>query len=165
MVGTLLKALLVLLATLAVLALVAGRLGWLSGQPPDDLGVRAGRLKGLSNTDNCVSSQAALYPTHPMHAKAEIAPLPLQGSAANTIDRLAATVAAMPGARVVQRQPDYLYAQFTTPLMRFVDDVEFWVDPQARVVQVRSASRVGRRDFGVNRQRVEAIRAALARAG
>jgi uncharacterized protein (DUF1499 family) len=47
--------------------------------------------------------------------------------------------------------------------MRFVDDVEFWVDPAAGVVQVRSASRVGRKDLGVNRARIEAIRERLAR--
>ena len=45
--------------------------------------------------------------------------------------------------------------------MKFVDDTEFWYDPAAQVVQVRSASRVGRRDFGVNRARVESIRAQL----
>jgi uncharacterized protein (DUF1499 family) len=46
--------------------------------------------------------------------------------------------------------------------MKFVDDAEFWVDPQAQAVQVRSAARLGRRDFGVNRARVEVLRAALA---
>ena len=49
-------------------------------------------------------------------------------------------------------------------MMRFVDDVEFWVDPAAGVVQVRSASRVGRKDFGVNRARIENVRARLAAA-
>jgi uncharacterized protein (DUF1499 family) len=52
--------------------------------------------------------------------------------------------------------------QFTTPLMRFVDDAEFWFDPVAGAVQVRSASRVGRNDLGVNRARIEAIRTHLA---
>ena len=46
--------------------------------------------------------------------------------------------------------------------MRFVDDVEFWADPSSGVVHVRSASRVGRKDFGVNRARVETIREQLA---
>ena len=68
----------------------------------------------------------------------------------------------MPGAEVVKSEPDYLYAQYTTRLMKYVDDVEFWYDPAKQVVQVRSASRLGSRDFGVNRARVDAIRLRLA---
>ena len=68
----------------------------------------------------------------------------------------------MAGAKVVKSESDYLYAQYTTPLMKFVDDVEFWYDPDARVIQVRSASRIGKGDMGVNRKRIEAVRAALA---
>ena len=68
----------------------------------------------------------------------------------------------MAGARVVKSDTDYLYARYTTPLRKFVDDVEFWYDPVPRVIQVRSASRVGKGDMGVNRKRIEAVRAALA---
>jgi uncharacterized protein (DUF1499 family) len=63
---------------------------------------------------------------------------------------------------VVKSEPDYLYAQYTTPLMKYVDDVEFWFDPANAVVQVGSASRIGKSDLGANRKRVEALRAALA---
>jgi uncharacterized protein (DUF1499 family) len=73
-------------------------------------------------------------------------------------------VSGMAGARVVTSDPDYLYAQFTTQLLQFVDDAEFWFDPQNNVIQVRSASRVGRSDLGVNRRRIEAVRGALATA-
>ena len=67
---------------------------------------------------------------------------------------------------IVRDQGDgYLYAQFTTRWMTFVDDLELWVDPVNNVVQVRSASRVGRKDFGVNRDRVERLGAGLAKAG
>ena len=65
-------------------------------------------------------------------------------------------------AKIVKSEADYFYAQYTTPLMKFVDDVEFWYDPVAQVVQVRSASRIGQSDLGVNRKRIEAVRAALA---
>jgi len=67
----------------------------------------------------------------------------------------------MDGAKVVKSEPGYLYAQFTSKLMKYVDDVEFWFDPAANVIHVRSASRVGRGDLGVNRKRIEAVRAAL----
>ena len=66
------------------------------------------------------------------------------------------------GAEVVKSEPDYLYAQFTTPVMKFVDDVEFWYDPAEQAIEVRSASRLGSKYFGTNRDRIEAIRRRLA---
>lgn len=154
----LLKWLVLAAIALVVGLLAAGQMGALKGTRPADLGVKNGRLKPPSNTPNSVSSQTALYPGHPMAADATIAPLPLHGDAAATIRGLQQVVAAQRGAAVVEQGPDYLYAQFTTPALQFVDDVEFWVDPSARVVQVRSASRIGRKDFGVNRARIESLR-------
>lgn len=153
---------LVLVAVLAVALLLAGQLGLLKGTPPNNLGVRDGRLKAPSGGPNSVSSQAALYPEHPMREYAQIAPLALRGDASTTMAKLRAIVAAMAGAHIVKSDGDYLYAQFTTRLMGFVDDTEFWFDPAAGVIQVRSSSRVGRKDLGVNRARIEAIRAQLA---
>lgn len=141
--------------------LVAAQLGALRGKPPDDLGVRDGRLKRPSFTPNSVSSQAELHPDHPMREYARIAPLPAPGGAAAAMQRLRRVIEAMPGARVAEQHDDYLYAQFETRLLRFVDDAEFWVDPATGVIHVRSASRIGRKDFGVNRARIEAIRARL----
>jgi uncharacterized protein (DUF1499 family) len=67
----------------------------------------------------------------------------------------------MDGAKIVKKEPGYLYAQFTTRLMKYVDDAEFWFDPAAGVIQVRSASRLGSSDLGVNRKRIEFIRQKL----
>ncbi len=147
---------------LALAAVVAGQLGFLRGTAPADLGVRDGRLKPPSTTENSVSSQAALYPDHPQRSYADIAPLALKGDGPATLARIKAIVEGMEGAKVISSDPGYLYAQFTTRLMKFVDDVEFWFDPANKVIQVRSASRVGRGDLGVNRRRIEAVRAALA---
>ncbi len=157
-----LKWLVIVVAVLAAATVLGGQVGLLKGAAPSDLGVHDGKLKPPSATDNSVSSQAALYPDHPQRTSAAIAPLALRGDGPATVARLAQLVAAMPGARIVRSEPDYLYAQFTTPLMKFVDDVEFWFDPSAQVIQVRSASRIGERDMGVNRKRVEAVRQALA---
>jgi len=157
-----LKWLVIAIATLALLVLLAAQLGAFSGTAPDNLGVRDGKLRAPSKTPNSVSSQADLWPQHPMQDYARIAPLALRGSGPETIARLRRIVEAMPGAKVVQARDDYLYVQFTTRWMKFVDDAEFWFDPSANVIQVRSASRVGRKDFGVNRARIEAIRQALA---
>jgi len=70
-------------------------------------------------------------------------------------------VAAMPRATVVSEKENYLYAEFRSKLLGYVDDVEFFYDGNA--IQVRSASRLGRRDFNVNRNRVEQLRALLSR--
>lgn len=156
------KWLLVGAIAVVVLALLAGRLGLLAGHMPDKLGVHNGRLAPPSQNPNSVSSQAALYPDHPQRDAAQIAPLPTGGDGTAAMARLEHVVASMPGAKVIRSERGYLYVQFTTRLMRYVDDVEFWLDPAHGVIQVRSASRIGRRDFGVNRARVEAIRARLA---
>lgn len=150
------------LMLLVVAVVLAGQLGLLQGRQPGNLGVRDGRLKPPSRTPNSVTSQAALHAEHPMRSDADIAPLPLRGDGAATLAALRRIAEAMPGAKVVKSEPDYLYVQFTTRVLGFVDDTEFWIEPGAGAVQVRSASRVGRKDFGVNRARVEAIRAQLA---
>lgn len=153
---------LVLVAGLVALVLVAARLGAFSGREPADLGVRDGRLKPPSATPNSVSSQAALYPDHPQRAYASIAPLPLRGDAVAPLAALRRVVEAMDGASIAEARDDYLRVRFRTRWMGFVDDAEFWFDPAAGVIQVRSASRLGRGDLGVNRARIEAIRARLA---
>jgi len=143
---------------------VAGRLGWLAGTPPADLGVRDGRLKPPSATRNSVSSQAALYPDAPQRSYAEIAPLRCAGAPEAAMARLVEVLGAMPGATIVEARPAYLYARFTTRWLRFVDDVEFLAAPAEGVIHVRSASRLGREDLGTNRRRIEAIRAACGEA-
>ena len=159
-----LKWVLILLAALVVGAIGAGQAGLFRSTAPTDLGVHDGRLKPPSDTDNSVTSQAALYPGHPQRQYAAIAPLSLRGDGPATLAKIKTVVEDMDGARVVKSEPGYLYAQYTTRLMKFVDDVEFWVDPAAQLVQVRSASRVGKGDMGVNRKRIEAVRAGLAAA-
>ncbi len=149
---------LIIIALVVITGLIVGQLGLLKGSPPTDLGVHDGRLKPPSNTPNSVSSQASLYPDHPQRAYAEIVPLPLKGDASATLDRIASIIESMEGGKIVKREPEYIYAQFTTRLMKYVDDVEFWYDPSAKVIQVRSASRLGSSDLGVNRKRIETIR-------
>jgi len=155
------KTALYILAGILVLALVLVQMGALGGSRPADLGVSQGRLKPPSPTPNSVSSQAGLYPDHPQREYAQIPPLPLRGgSAAASMQALATVLAAMPGITVVEQRPDYLYAQATTRWLKFTDDIEFWFDPARSAIELRSASRLGGKDLGVNRQRIEAIRAA-----
>ena len=93
-----------------------------------------------------------------------IAPLQLPGAPpAEAIARIVAALQAMPGAAIVTRRDDYLYLRFTTRWLGYVDDVEFWADGSG-AVQLRSASRIGTGDLGVNRARIEQLRARLSRA-
>jgi uncharacterized protein (DUF1499 family) len=150
-------------ATLAALLPIAiGQAGLLRGKPPADMGVRDGRLEPPSTTPNSVTSQADLWPGHPQRAYAGIAPFAFTGDGANALGRLRAAVEATPGARVVEARADYLRAEFETRWLRFTDDAEFWLDQDAGLIHLRSASRLGRWDFGVNRARAEALRARLA---
>ncbi len=149
------------IALLGFAVVVAGQLGALAAGAPKRLGVTEGRLKPPASTPNSVSSQASLYPGHPQLAYAAMEPIKLKGDGAETMRRLATLLRARAGVQVVTDEPDYLYAQCSTPVLKFTDDVEFWLDRQAGVIHFRSASRLGRKDFGVNRARMESIRAQL----
>lgn len=145
---------------LPLLVLAMGQFGWLTGRAPDDVGVREGKLKPPSRTPNSVSSQAQLWPEGEYASRyAQIEGLAVRGDGAADLTRLRALLVSWPGVRIVEERPDYLRVEFMTRWLRFVDDAEFWFDPAAHVIQVRSASRLGRKDFGVNRARIEAIRA------
>ena len=106
---------------------------------------------------NCVSSVAPDSAHH-------VQPLAFMGPPAAAMERLRTTIAALPRTRVVRSGDTSLHAEFTSWLLRFVDDVDCVLDASAGVIHIRSASRVGYSDLGVNRKRVEQIRAAFARA-
>jgi len=127
-----------------------------SWKRPDNLGVKEGRLAAAKPTPNCVSSQADAA-----DAEHYIAPIPFKGAAAEALAAVRKAVEGMQGASIIRHEGAYLYAEYRTPIMRFVDDVEFSFDERAGLLHVRSASRLGRRDFGVNRARVEALRARI----
>lgn len=133
-----------------VMASIFGTL--FAGERPADVGV--GRLAPCPGTPNCVASQAA-------DASHAIAPLRYRGDPTAAMRRLADAAAGLPGARVVTARPDYLHVEYVSRVMGFVDDLEA-VPGASGVIDVRSASRVGRSDFGVNRERVEALRSAFA---
>jgi uncharacterized protein (DUF1499 family) len=106
---------------------------------------------------NCVGSQADASDTEHY-----IAPIAFRGSADQALAAVRKAAEGMERATVIRSEANYVYAEFRSKLMGFVDDVEFLFDERAGLIHVRSASRLGRRDFGVNRERVEALRAAIA---
>jgi len=124
-----------------------------AGKRPSNLGVKDGRLSPVKSSPNNVSSQA-----DPSDARHHIAPLKFSGNGADAVTQLRRVVEGMERTRVIEHRQDYLYAEFRSRLMGYVDDVEFHVSEKEGVIHVRSASRLGESDFGVNRKRVEAIR-------
>jgi uncharacterized protein (DUF1499 family) len=125
-----------------------------SGTRPTNLGVEQGKFAPCPPSPNCVSSQSvdALHQIEPFTYKDDpkIAFKQLQTILENTEN-----------AAIIKAESNYIYAEFTSPLMGFVDDVEFYLDEPNHLIQVRSASRLGESDLGVNRKRIETIRAEL----
>jgi uncharacterized protein (DUF1499 family) len=129
-----------------------GTMGLFTGKRPDDLGIKNGQLKPAPKSPNTVSSQA-------IGGYHQIAPLTYAGDADRAMTLLKATVEAIPRTQVIVSRADYLYVECTSEWMGYVDDVEFYFPPGEKIIHVRSASRLGSSDFGVNRKRIEAIRA------
>ncbi|MBL4820561.1 MAG: DUF1499 domain-containing protein [Gammaproteobacteria bacterium] len=119
-----------------------------AGEPPQGIGILDGRLANCPDSPNCVCS----FETRESH---HIEPINA------TLADIQRTLLGMSGANIVRAESNYLYAEFTSTLMGFVDDVEFLFDPATGVTHVRSASRVGYGDMGVNRDRIESIRATI----
>ena len=118
---------------------------------PANLGTHDGKLAPCPSSPNCVSSQS------PDDAH-RIAPLTYSGRAADAMKKLTAIVQTFPRTSVITISDSYLHAEFTSAIFRFVDDLEFLVDETAEVIHVRSASRMGYSDLGMNRKRIEQIR-------
>jgi uncharacterized protein (DUF1499 family) len=132
------------------------RLADAASPPPPDLGLRDGALRPCARPTNCVRSADG-----PGAEGDGPPPIPYLGTRAATERAVLDAVATLPGARVAERRGDYLRAECRSRVFRFVDDLELLFDDAAGVVRYRSASRVGRSDLGVNRRRVDALRAAV----
>lgn len=131
-------------------------MGLFSGSRPTNLGFNAGKFAPPGWKPNCVSSTVEKN-----DEKHFIEPLSYAGSGTNAWKKLVGIVKSSPRATVVRENANYLYAEFKSAGMGYVDDVEFALDDKAGVIHVRSRSRLGIRDLDVNRKRVEAIRAQL----
>lgn len=127
-----------------------------SGSRPGDLGIRDGKLKACPDKPNCVNSQA--LPGDKVHF---IEPITYIATRSDEMGRVKAVVSTLPRTRLIREETGYLYYEFTSFLMRYVDDVEFYFDDSTKLIHIRSASRLGHSDLGVNRKRVETIRGLL----
>jgi len=136
---------LLLLATLIVSAIILGIVSR-SGSPA---GLVDGRLARCPQKPNCVCSE------YPDATDAWIAPLPLgTGGFTTLMPRIRDAVTSL-GGKIGNSDDLYLAATFSSSLFGFVDDLELRIDPERRLLHLRSASRVGYSDLGINRKRVE----------
>ncbi|MGD0169281.1 MAG: DUF1499 domain-containing protein [Smithella sp.] len=119
-----------------------------------DVGLRDGKLSECPDSPNCVSSQTQMKG----HT---IEPLSYKGSLSDAKQALLSVISSLPRTKIILDNDRYIHVTFTSHLMRFVDDVEFLFDDTNKQIHVRSASRVGYSDMGVNRKRVENLRKLL----
>jgi len=136
-------------------ALLGPSVGLFSGTRPSALGFSGGRFAPGDWRPNWVSSTAPREDAH------YVAPIAFAGDPASAWGALEEAIAAIPRATVVKRASGYLHVEFASKGLGFVDDAEFALDAASGVIHVKSAARLGVRDFSVNRDRVEAIRAAF----
>ena len=129
-----------------------------AGKSPSGLGVTEGLLRPCPDSPNCVSTTANDTPH-------QVAPFELAIAPAVAWPAVQAAVAAIPRCRVVTATDDYLHAEVSSAVFGFVDDIEVYLPVDGSALMVRSASRLGHSDFGVNRKRVEALRDALVERG
>jgi uncharacterized protein (DUF1499 family) len=125
-----------------------------SGKRPEGLGTGENGLAGCPATPNCVSSNA-LDDAHRIDAYV------IRGPSGAAWVALEEEIANGPRTLVVTTASGYLHVEYTSVLMRYVDDAEFQLLPSENAIAVRSASRVGHSDMGVNRKRLESLRDAL----
>jgi uncharacterized protein (DUF1499 family) len=109
------------------------------------------KLKQCPDSPNCVSSQSS-------SASHQISPLPYTSSVEEAMQKIKTVILAFPRTKIIAEKKHYLHAEFKTLIFRFVDDVEIVINDSEKLIHLRSASRVGRSDFGTNRRRIEEIK-------
>lgn len=137
---------LISVAGLMVMSMTAAR--------PSHLGLHGGKLSPVPDSPNCVSTmtEKSAYKIDPIDVSGVDQPL----------EKLKAAISkAIPRAKLVTEDGNYLHYEFTSLLFRFVDDGEFLLDEDRNVIEFRSSSRVGYSDMGANRKRMEKIRSAM----
>lgn len=138
------KAFMLILSAIAIAAC--------SGTPPSHLGVFNDQLATCPDTPNCVSSFA-----DPENSTHYIEPISFNNP--QTIRAaLEKLITSSANVTLIKSEPRYIYAEYQSRLMKYVDDVEFYIVPDQQVIHVRSASRLGYGDLGVNRKRIEMLR-------
>ena len=135
-------------------AALPGLKGVFASERPTNLGVKEGSLAGCPATPNCVVSQGG-------DEKHAIAPITYASDRATARQSLIDILGVVPRTQIVEQSDDYVLAQSESRLMGFVDDTEFYLPKDEKVIHARAAARLGESDLGVNRRRIEQIRLAF----
>ena len=122
-----------------------------SAPRPDNLGLKNNLLLSCPKSPNCVLSQAS-DPKHQIH------PIHYTSSVEIAKEKLNKVIQSMDGTRIITQDEVYWHVEFTTRWLRFIDDVEFYFPESEALIHLRSASRSGYWDLGVNRKRTKEIR-------
>ena len=117
---------------------------------PDGLGVENGRLSPCPDKPNCVSTLS--------NGKTQgMDPLVYDGETSNAHHQITNIINQTPNTTIISTESDYIYAEFRTPLLNLIDDVEFYFDSENGLIHFRSASRLGYGDLEANRKRMNII--------
>ena len=109
-----------------------------------------GQFAPCPDKPNCVSSKSSLS----LH---KVAPITYKGTSKNAREIILKIIKSMPRTKIFVHKDNFIHTEFTSKLFRFVDDVEFYFE-NTGTIHIRSASRIGHSDMGVNRERLEDIR-------
>lgn len=139
-----------ILGIMALLLLLTACTSAVSKQQPSGTGLDHKRLRPCPSSPNCVCSEFTGRASF-------IAPVSFTESPESAWSKATATVQEM-GGTMLTVDSDYLHAVFTSRIFRFKDDLELRMDRENRIIHLRSASRTGYSDFGVNRKRAEQFR-------
>lgn len=115
------------------------------------LGARNNHLSPCPGNPNCVYSDS-------QDEKHYIEPYRLNVEPRQGWEALKKAISSLPRTTIISASDNYLHAEAKSRIFRFVDDLEFHLRPQRKLIAVRSAARLGYYDFGVNRSRLEKIR-------
>lgn len=118
------------------------------GKPKKPIGLIDGKLYPCPNSPNCVSTQA-VGGIHKM------APIPFSGSVSEAKNKMLKIVKTLKRIKIISDEDYYVHIEVRTAIFRFIDDVEFLFDENAKVIHFRSRARLGYSDMGVNRKRME----------
>ena len=122
-----------------------------SGSMPSNLGLTNGKLAPCPNAPHCVSSQST-------DKAKKMEPFSYTTSKEQAQEKLITILRSMKRTEVITIEDNYLHAECKSAIFRYVDDVEFYFDPEQKIIHFRSSSRLGYYDVGVNRRRMEKIR-------
>lgn len=144
------KKMILVYIVVGLILIMVGQMIIMNIRIPKNLGVNNGKLALMPKSPNAVSSQSDqedyYVEAFPFKENLEVT----KAAIVNTLD-------AFSNAKIMTNEPNYIHVVFTSSIMRFHDDVEFYFDESARIVEFRSASRVGYSDMGLNRERYNRI--------